>query len=66
MSRQTVTVEEAAEVLGLSISFTYRLIATKAIPALRFGRKILITRKTIEDFLQNPTDHTVGEDEGNA
>jgi len=66
MSRQTVTVEEAAEVLGLSISFTYRLIATKAIPALRFGRKILITRKTIEDFLQNPADHTVGEDEGNA
>lgn len=38
----TMTVEEAAELLGLSRSSAYRAAACGELPTLRFGRRIVV------------------------
>jgi excisionase family DNA binding protein len=41
---------EAARLLGLSIRSLEHLISRKEIPTRRIGRRVLITRSTIESF----------------
>lgn len=40
--RATVTIEESAQILGLSRSAAYRAAQDKSIPTLRLGRKLLV------------------------
>ena len=40
--RATITVEEAAEVLGVSRGLAYEAVRTGDLPALRIGRRVLI------------------------
>lgn len=43
-ARATFTVEEAAQMLGISRDQAYRSVKTGEIPALRFGRRIVVPR----------------------
>jgi excisionase family DNA binding protein len=42
--RQTVTVEEAARMLGISRNSAFRAVQRGELPAVRIGRRILISR----------------------
>ena len=47
-----LSVEQAAEALGVSRSYMYQLIAAGAIATARVGRRRLIARATITAYLQ--------------
>ena len=49
--RLTVTVEEAAKILGIGRNSTYQAVARGDIPAIRVGRRLLIPRVQIERLL---------------
>lgn len=53
-TRDTYSVEEAAERLGLSRNATYAAVTSKEIPAIRIGRRILIPKRAIENMLNAP------------
>jgi excisionase family DNA binding protein len=50
-SRQTFTVDEAAEILGISRSTAYECIKDGSLPALRFRRRLVVTRAAINALL---------------
>jgi excisionase family DNA binding protein len=50
----TLTVEEAAEALGISRAFAYEAVARGAIPCIRIGRRILVPRIALERMLNAP------------
>jgi len=51
----TLTVDQAAEVLGISRSSVYRAANTSEIPTIRIGRRILIPTARLRALLQIPT-----------
>lgn len=51
MERLTVTVTEAAEILGVSRTSAYELVRAGALPSVRLGRRILIRRTTLEELV---------------
>ena len=51
--RLTLTVEEAARLLGISRAFAYELIARDELPSLRFGRRVVVPRKALERLLES-------------
>jgi excisionase family DNA binding protein len=46
-----LTVPEAAKLLRLSRTFTYQLVAEGELPCLRFGRRVLVPRAALEQFI---------------
>jgi excisionase family DNA binding protein len=59
----TFSVDEVAHLLGLSRSATYDAIARGEIPALRFGRRIVVARRALHYLLARgdvPIDHPSG------
>jgi excisionase family DNA binding protein len=46
--RLTLTVEEAASVLGVSRALGYELVRRGEIPSLRLGRRIVVPRLALE------------------
>lgn len=46
--RRTVTVVEAASVLGISRSLAYELVGRGELPSIRLGRRILIPTRALE------------------
>ena len=58
--RLTFSVEEVAQLLGLSRSAVYEAIARGDIPALRFGRRIVIARDALDRLLANSTTERPG------
>jgi excisionase family DNA binding protein len=50
-SRLTYSVDEVAEILGISRSATYECIARGEIPAKRLGRRVVVVRSALEEFL---------------
>ena len=52
MTDDLMTVEEASGVLRLSKSFTFRIIQNGNLNHYRVGKRILISRSQIEEFLQ--------------
>jgi excisionase family DNA binding protein len=55
--RLTVTVEEAAAMLGISRSLAYELVHRGALPHLRLARRIVISRRAVErmvDGIERP------------
>jgi excisionase family DNA binding protein len=52
---QTVTVEEAAAILGISRSTAYECVRDGSIPSLRFRRRVVVTRSTLAILLQPST-----------
>ena len=56
-ARLTVTVDEAAEMLGIGRNLAYELAARGELPgARRLGKRIIVSKKAIDDFLANPAD----------
>jgi len=51
MSGLTMTVEQAAEALGISRSLAYEAVRTEELPSVRVGRRILIPRAALEEWL---------------
>lgn len=45
--RLTLTVDQAAEILGIGRSATYEAIGRGEVPYLRFGRRIVIPRAAL-------------------
>jgi excisionase family DNA binding protein len=58
--RLTLTVEEAAETLGISRAFAYESVRRGDIPSIRIGRRILVPKVALERML----DGDVSADEG--
>lgn len=56
-ARLTCTVSEAAKTLGISKPTMYDLIHKGTIPSITVGRKILISRKALSDWLENGGEH---------
>ena len=46
--RLTVSVEEAAALLGISRGLAYELVAKGDLPSLRLGRRIVVPRRVLE------------------
>ena len=61
--RQTLTVEEAAEVLGIGRNSAYEAIKRGEIPALRLGRRLVVPRKALDRLLWNNNSETAVLDE---
>lgn len=58
--RLTCTVEEAAELLGLSRSKAYQCVRTGELRSVQLGRRIVIPLSAIEDLLAGPSSHEDG------
>ncbi|MBL7208521.1 MAG: helix-turn-helix domain-containing protein [Dehalococcoidia bacterium] len=50
--RLTITVPEAAQLLGISRGLAYEMARRGKLPAIRFGKRILVPRSAIERLLQ--------------
>ena len=51
LERLTLTVEEAAKVLGISRAFAYESVRRQDLPSVRIGRRILIPKSALERLL---------------
>lgn len=51
----TMTVTEAANILGISRTTAYECVRSGDLPALRLGGRIVIPTKTIDDLLASAT-----------
>lgn len=49
--RLVFTVEEAAQLLGISRSFAYEAVQRGDIPSMRIGKRILVPKTALERFL---------------
>jgi excisionase family DNA binding protein len=54
----TLTVDEAAKVLGISRALAYELIASGEIPSLRLGRRIVVPRRALDLLLAQAVPET--------
>jgi len=55
MNRRTLSVEQAASVLGVSRSAAYRAVHAGEIPTIRIGRRVLVLGDVLERMLTEPT-----------
>jgi excisionase family DNA binding protein len=53
MERLTLTVEQAGALLGISRALAYEMARTGKLPTLRFGKRIVVPRKAIENMLES-------------
>lgn len=51
-NRLTLTVEEAARLLGISRALAYELVARRQLPSIRLGRRIVVPRRALEAMLE--------------
>jgi excisionase family DNA binding protein len=49
--RMTLSVEEAAAVLGISRALAYELVRRGELPRLRLGRRVVVPRRALEDLV---------------
>lgn len=54
MERQTITVEEFAQAVGLAPVSVYRTVKRGEIPSIRIGRRFMIPRTALERLLGEP------------
>jgi excisionase family DNA binding protein len=52
----TLTVEEAAQALGISRAFAYESVAKGEIPCISIGKRILIPRIALDKMLSGTSD----------
>ena len=50
----TLSVEEAAKVLGIGRNLCYDRVKTGEIPAIKIGRRLLVPRRALERLLEEP------------
>ena len=54
-----ITVNEMAEILGVSINYAYKLLKEGAIGYRKVGHKILVPKICIEDFFESARVSTI-------
>ena len=54
--RLCLSVPEAAKILGISRGLAYELARSGQLPAVRLGRRLLISRTALERMLDQPED----------
>lgn len=52
----TLTVPEAAELVGISKAKMYEIVRIEGFPAIRFGKRILVNRKRLEGWLDEQSE----------
>lgn len=52
IEKKTYSVEDAAQVVGISARYMYELIKTAGFPAFRIGRRWLVSVKGLERWLE--------------
>ena len=52
--RLTLTVNEAAKMLGISRGLAYEMVKMGKIPSVHFGKRILIPRSALDKLLEEP------------
>lgn len=50
----TLSVEEAAKMLGIGRNLCYDRVKTGEIPAIKIGRRLLVPRRALEKLLEEP------------
>jgi len=53
--RQTLKIEEAAKVLGISRNTAYDAVKTGELPTIKIGRRFLVPRAALERMLGGAT-----------
>lgn len=59
MERLTLTVSEAAQVIGVCRAKAYELAHSEGFPTLRCGRKLLVSKQGLEKWIET---HSGSED----
>lgn len=54
-AKLTLTVEQAATLLGISRGLAYEMVRAGKIPAIRLGRRVVIPQRALERLLEDPT-----------
>ncbi|MGI8683869.1 MAG: helix-turn-helix domain-containing protein [Acidimicrobiales bacterium] len=49
--RLTLSIDEVAAILGISRGLVYGLVARGELPSIRFGRRILVPRKAVDELV---------------
>lgn len=57
MNRQTLTVEEAAGVLGIGRNSAYQAVRQGKLPVIRLGKRYLIPRTALDEWLRETREH---------
>jgi excisionase family DNA binding protein len=52
--RATLTVPEAAKLLGIGRQLAYEGVKTGQIPVIKVGRRLLVPRAAVEKLLEDP------------
>ena len=47
----TLSVSQAAKLLGISRAFAYELVARGELPSLRLGRRVVVPRQALEELV---------------
>lgn len=53
--RLTLSIDEAAAMLGISRAHAYELVRRGELPRLRLGRRVVIPRKALEEYVEGAT-----------
>jgi excisionase family DNA binding protein len=59
--RLTLTVEEAAKVLGIGRGLAYEGVRSGAIPSVRIGRRVVVPVAALRELLTNTEERQTGE-----
>ena len=52
MDKKTLSVAEAAAVVGISTRYMYDLVKAKGFPTIQIGRRLLVSVKGLEQWLE--------------
>jgi excisionase family DNA binding protein len=55
--RMTLTVEEAARVLGIGRTLAFEMVRAGQLPVIRLGRRVLVPRPALERLLAGDDPH---------
>jgi excisionase family DNA binding protein len=53
-AKLTLSIEEAAKLLGIGRNLCYDRVKTGEIPVIKIGRRLLVPRSALEKLLANP------------
>jgi len=59
IKRSTLTCEETATYIGVSIDMIYKMVRESVLPHFRIGRRILFRRHAIDEWIENKIEESV-------
>lgn len=61
MEKLTLSIREAAEVVGISTRYMYELAKVEGFPTIKVGKRLLVSRKGLERWVEEQTAKAIGE-----